>query len=79
MYSPPPIEDPSTPFQSSPERKINQVKQLASNAYELINILEAMKKTRTEKKKSDEKFAAQHAEIFKSLVKDMARTNGSFA
>ena len=52
---------------------------MASNAYELINILEAMKKTRTEKKKSDEKFAAQHAEIFKSLVKDMARTNGSFA
>lgn len=38
-----------------------------------------MKKSRAEKKKSDEKFAQQHAEIFKSLVKDMARTNGSFA
>ena len=38
-----------------------------------------MKRSRAEKKKSDEKFAQQHAEIFKSLVKDMARTNGSFA
>ena len=52
---------------------------MASNAYELIDILETMKKSRAEKKKSDEKFAQQHAEIFKSLVKDMARTNGSFA
>ena len=77
MYSPPPIEELSTTsYLTSPERKITQVSQLASNAYELIITLEAMKKSLAEKKTANDKNALKHTELIKQVLKEMARSSG---
>lgn len=76
MYSPPPIEEFSASYLTSPERKINQVKQLASNAYELINTLEAMMKTVAEKNVTSEKNFQKRSELLKSHLKELLRTSG---
>ena len=53
------------------EAKVKQVKQLASNAYELCDTLEQMKMSRTDKDRHNKEVAEQLREEIKLVMKRM--------
>ena len=73
VYAPSNVEDymGSGYHKDSPEGKIQQVKNLSSNAYELINTLEQMKRTRDEKAEQLQKQSKQLREAVKIMLKDI--------
>ena len=79
MYSPQTdeLQDASGHHKDSPEGKIKQVKSLASNAYELINTLEQMKRTRDEKAELLQKQSRNLRDAVKGMLKDMDHHRGS--
>lgn len=76
-YSPSYSDSQLGTFQNSPDYKIQQVKQLASNAYELINTLESMKKSKTQKEHSLSKQSRQYRDTVKSILDSYHRNHES--